>query len=570
MGPSGRGDPDRQVRMQARGSQVRPDGVPPEPPARSAARSRTACASGPQRPWASAAAGSTSPPVPLELLRTACVRSPSGMTVWSPEGRVLWCNQAFADLVGYGCEDLVGRAHAALIHPDDAAAEAAVPSAPPAGGSDMLEHEQRYLHRDGSAVWASVRVQLIRDDAGKLVAFVSHVRDITDRRRAQQLLEDSGRMLRAVIDNTPAVICVKGRDHRYRLVNREFELRYGRTSDWIIGRLDADLLAPSALADIHAKDLAVIDSGCSSREETAVREGSHLRVILTTRFPLANAAGEIDAVCLAATDITERRAEEHSRRERLECSEMVYSALAEDRLVLYAQPIVGLRAPRPMGAELLIRMRDRLDATKLLAPSAFIPAAERHGLIGVIDEWVIARALTIARERPVTVNVSASTISDESRVEDVERAICTSRTAPGNLVFEITETAVSEDLDAAHRFAIRMRRLGCGIALDDFGVGHGSFTYLRRLPVDYLKIDTQFVRAFPTSAEDRQIVTAIIGVARQFGLRTIAEGVEDQDTLDGLHRLGVDFVQGYFTGRPMPLGDCWNLIGTPPQGAAHV
>jgi PAS domain S-box-containing protein len=556
--------------MQARGSQVRPEGMPPEPPARSPASSRSAWAGEPQRLRASALAGSTSPPVPLELLRTACVRSPSGMTVWSPEGRVLWCNQAFADLVGHGCEDLVGSAHAALTHPDDAAAEAAFTSDAPAGGSDMLEREQRYLHRDGSAVWASVRVQLIRDDAGELVAFVSHVRDITDRRRAQQLLEDSERMLRAVIDNTPAAICVKGRDHRYRLVNREFELRYGRTSDWIIGRPDADLLAPSSLADIHAKDLAVLDSGRSSREETAVREGPHLRVILTTRFPLANAAGVVDAVCLAATDITERRTEEHSRRERLECSEMIYSALAEDRLVLYAQPIVGLRAPRPMGAELLIRMRDRLDATKLLAPSAFIPAAERHGLIGVIDEWVIARALAIARERPVTVNVSASTISDEPRVESIERAICTSRTTPGKLVFEITETAVSEDLDAAHRFAIRMRRLGCGIALDDFGVGHGSFTYLRRLPVDYLKIDTQFVRAFPTSAEDRQIVTAIIGVARQFGLRTIAEGVEDQDTLDGLHRLGVDFVQGYFTGRPMPLGDCWNLIGTPRQGAAHV
>ena len=132
----------------------------------------------------------------------------------------------------------------------------------------------------------------------------------------------------------------------------------------------------------------------------------------------------------------------------------------------------------------------------------------------------------------------------------------------GHLVFEITETAVADDLDAARRFATRMRALGCGIALDDFGVGHGSFTYLRHLPVDYLKIDIQFVRDLLVDAEDLQVVMAIISVARQFGLETIAEGVEDQATLDELSRCGVDYAQGYHVGAPMPLASCFTHRGS--------
>ena len=127
----------------------------------------------------------------------------------------------------------------------------------------------------------------------------------------------------------------------------------------------------------------------------------------------------------------------------------------------------------------------------------------------------------------------------------------------GNLIFEITETAVADHLDAAREFAMRLRALGCAFALDDFGVGHGTFTYLKHLAVDYLKIDLQFVRDLLTDDANRQVVQAIIGVARQFEIKTIAEGVEDQATLDELRRMGVDYAQGYWIGRPVPLDDLW-------------
>jgi EAL domain-containing protein (putative c-di-GMP-specific phosphodiesterase class I) len=129
---------------------------------------------------------------------------------------------------------------------------------------------------------------------------------------------------------------------------------------------------------------------------------------------------------------------------------------------------------------------------------------------------------------------------------------------PENLIFEITETAVADHLDAAREFAARLRKLGCAFALDDFGVGHGTFTYLKHLAVDYLKIDLQFVRDLLSDYSDRQVVQAILGVAKQFDIRTIAEGVEDQATLEELQRMGVDYAQGYWIGRPAPLHELWN------------
>src|SRR6201999_2236284 len=132
--------------------------------------------------------------------------------------------------------------------------------------------------------------------------------------------------------------------------------------------------------------------------------------------------------------------------------------------------------------------------------------------------------------------------------DPIKAAVVANDGAAPNLIFEITETAVADNLDAARAFAIRMRKLGCAIALDDFGVGHGTFTYLRRLPIDYLKIDREFVQDLLTDDEDRQVVEAIVGVADQFEIETIAEGVEDQGTLDELQRIGVDYAQGFWTG----------------------
>jgi EAL domain-containing protein (putative c-di-GMP-specific phosphodiesterase class I) len=232
----------------------------------------------------------------------------------------------------------------------------------------------------------------------------------------------------------------------------------------------------------------------------------------------------------------------------------IREALNEHRFVLHAQPIVELATGAVVQQELLLRMRDRERDHRLIAPLTFLPTAERCGLIGEIDQWVIAQATQIAaRGQLVEVNLSAASAGDPGVLDLIERELLHHGTDPGNLVFEITETAVIQDMDRAALFAERLVELGCGCALDDFGTGFASFTYLKRLPAQYLKIDIDFVRDLAHSPRDMSVVRAIVSLASDFGQQTIAEGVEDQQTADVLRDLGVTFAQGYLFGRPAPI-----------------
>jgi diguanylate cyclase (GGDEF)-like protein/PAS domain S-box-containing protein len=232
----------------------------------------------------------------------------------------------------------------------------------------------------------------------------------------------------------------------------------------------------------------------------------------------------------------------------------IRAALDEDRLVLYAQPIVELATGRVVQQELLLRMRER-DG-KLVAPLEFLPTAERCGLIGEIDRWVIAQATRIAgRGLPVAVNLSAASAGDPGVLDLIERELRRHGTDPGDLVFEITETAVMQNMDRGRVFAEHLVALGCRFALDDFGTGFASFTYLKRLPVQYLKIDIEFVRDLLDSQRDKSIVSAIVALAGGFDQKTIAEGVEDEETAEVLRALGVTYAQGYLFGRPHPMTD---------------
>ncbi len=493
-----------------------------------------------------------------ELLRSAFDHAPIGMSVVAPDGRWLRVNDAYCRMLGYEREELIRKRFRDLTHPDDVAEDDEFIAGVGAGHGHSLERDRRYLHRDGSVVWVHVRAEVIRDRAGEPLYAISHLQDITDRKRSEEKLHDSERRLRSVIDNTPALVYVKGRDYRYQLVNSEFERVFGVRSDWIVGRRDEDILPATAIDQVRAQDRLVLDGGQLLQEETAASSNGQQRTFLTVRFPLLDEQGAIDAVGVMSTDITERRLEERSKRERLECSEQINVALAQNRFVLLGQPIVNLASMKVEQCELLIRMRKARDSAELAAPEEFLPCAERFGLIHMVDKWVIARAVELAAAgRRVEVNLSARTICDEVQVGWIECAVLGSGAPPQNLVFEITETAVAQNLAAAKLFAQHLRKLGCAFALDDFGVGHGTFTYLRHLPVDYLKIDIQFVRNLLNDEDDQQVVRAIIGVAKQFEIKTIAEGVEDQTTLEELRRMGVDYAQGYHIGRPMPLPQLW-------------
>lgn len=244
-----------------------------------------------------------------------------------------------------------------------------------------------------------------------------------------------------------------------------------------------------------------------------------------------------------AFDVTEQK--ETERRLR--------SVLTEDHLLAYSQPIVD-----GMGSvtqeELLVRMRGPLDNGDVLAPDTFLPDAERCGLIGLVDRWMVDQGVALAgRGRRPEVNLSARSIGDVELTAELAEGLREAGTDASSLIFEITETAAVEHLDAALDFAERVSRLGCRFALDDFGTGFGSLTYLRHLPVQYLKIDASFITDLARNPEDRAVVRAIVAMAKELDVMTVAEGIEDEATLDLLRGFGVDLLQGFHIGRPEPL-----------------
>src|ERR1017187_6063898 len=193
-----------------------------------------------------------------ELFHAVFDCAPSGMSVVGVDGRWLRLNDAYCRMLGYKREDLAGASVSDFSHPDDVVKDREFVAAAIAGGRESSEREKRYVRKDGSILWAKVRAELIRDEAGEPLYFVSHLQDITERRAAQERSRDSERTLRSVIDNSPAIISVKGRDFRYQLVNREFEKFFRVSSDRIVGRSDAEFLPACEIDGIHAEDRLVL------------------------------------------------------------------------------------------------------------------------------------------------------------------------------------------------------------------------------------------------------------------------------------------------------------------------
>jgi PAS domain S-box-containing protein len=265
--------------------------------------------------------------------------------------------------------------------------------------------------------------------------------------------------------------------------------------------------------------------------------------------------GSPRGIVVVFRDITEVAAERARVRRDVEALEWVgriREALDEDRLVLHAQPIVPLAGGAP-GEELLVRMIGR-DG-EVIPPCSFLPVAEKYGLIGDIDRWVVVQGIRrAAAGHRVSINLSAESIVAVDLVPLIEGEFAATGARPADVVFEITETALMQDMEAAQVFARAIAAIGCGLALDDFGTGYGSFTYLTCLPVTHLKIDIAFVRGMTQDPAHQHLVRAIVNLADGFDLQTVAEGVEDEATLDMLREFGVDFAQGYHLGRPAPVG----------------
>ena len=235
----------------------------------------------------------------------------------------------------------------------------------------------------------------------------------------------------------------------------------------------------------------------------------------------------------------------------------ITSAVEEERFELYYQPIIGINDANARGHyELLLRMKD--EKGDIVGPDQFIPSAERYNLMSTLDRWVIQKALTELADHKsenearytLAINLSGTSLSDDRFLQFVIDELKKHQLPNGAICFEITETAAISNLSRVVHFMQTLKKLGCKFSLDDFGSGLSSFTYLKNLPVDYLKIDGQFVSNVVNDSVDESMVKAISEVGHAMGIETIAERVESKQVLDKLGTLGVEYAQGYYIARP--------------------
>lgn len=233
-------------------------------------------------------------------------------------------------------------------------------------------------------------------------------------------------------------------------------------------------------------------------------------------------------------------------------------ALDRDLFVLHFQPIVSLHDGTVAHYEALLRLAEE-PGGGLLAPGLFLPAAERYGLIREIDRMVIAKVARMIAVEPslqeatVAVNVSALSVTDPGMLGYIAATLLRHEVDPQRLAIEVTETAAISDMESARVFCAGVLDLGCGLALDDFGAGFGSFQYLKQLPFSHLKIDGDFIRSLPSSHTDQLVVRALARIVRGMGRQTIAEFVGDAPTIGMLRAYDVDYAQGFHVGEPAPL-----------------
>src|SRR3984957_3506971 len=355
----------------------------------------------------------------------------------------------------------------------------------------------------------------------------------------------------------------------------------------VTGLLQGRVRASDTIARLGGDEFGVLLEGCTPEQSARVADGVR-QAIKEYRFvwgattlsvgasvgvvqisaeteSVAAVMSAADIACYAAKDegrnrihVYEADGVSHRHRE-MHWVARVTRAAEENRLELFFQLIVRIGAEgAPMFHELTIRLRD--DDGRLVPPSEFIPAAERYNVMSIIDRWVVVRAVELLKRRReaggslplLAVNLSGTSLNEQSFAEFILHTVGEPEIASA-LCFEITETAAVTSLSNATFFMRELKARGCKFALDDFGTGLSSFMYLKTLPVDYLKIDGQFISQIATDPVDRSMVEAISKVGRALGIATVAEWVESEAVLDELKRIGVDFAQGYHMARPMPL-----------------
>lgn len=542
-----------------------------------------------------------------QRFEVAFERAPMGMAIVDLDGRFTRVNEALSQLVGYDQDAVCGLAPFALLHPDE------VPDNMSAY-ERMLETghvtiETRWLHSSGAVLWVDLRATLIRDANGDPLHVLAQVHDVTDRRGYEEQLEHladhdpltgllNRRGFEAALERhltlarryEPAGALLAIDLDGFKLVNDSLGHRVG--DELIIrcaGALRAALRESDVIARIGGDEFAVLLPGDGGEEAQivadklvrAVREhgaGIEQRYAhaVTASIGIAPFVSDdltademlvrADLAMYEAKDLGKDRHATYSTDEheiprvqaQMQWAERIRGALGEDRFALHAQPVVDLQTGDVVVHEILLRMVD--DDGDLIPPASFLPIAERFGLAPAVDRWVLERALDAMAEQAargrrlaLSVNLSGASMGDPAILELISSRLRDGVITPSDLMLEVTETTAVADIPRARDFSEALMALGCRLALDDFGAGFGSFSYLKHLPFDVLKLDGEFVKNAASNETDRLIIASVASLTQGLGKQTVAEFVPDDATWRLLLRHGVDLGQGFHLGRPGPL-----------------
>lgn len=480
-------------------------------------------------------------------------------------GRVTFWNRGAERLYGWSRAEVVGREISSLnVAPDDRRLAHEIMTSVRRRGA--WEGRFSVRSKEGRTFPAHVTNTLLRDPDGRPAGVIGVSVDMSASVAMEGELRSTRDFLSAVTASVGEALLALDDAGRVTYMNPAAERMLGWSARELHGAVVEDVVAMTGLdGSGPSRPLrAELDSGQARFEASVVRRDGCTVPASVVSAPF-RAAGGLAGSVVVLTDISERIAREDRLRrdvESLTWAGRIRGAIAEDRLTVYAQPIIELATGAVTQHELLVRILG--PGSEVIPPGRFLPVAEESGLIGDIDRRVAGRAAELARQgHRVHLNVSAASVGDPAFYTDLERELIGAGADPARVVVELTETALLGDEAAGRAFVERVQSLGCQVALDDFGAGYGGFRYLKHLPVDLLKIDIEFVRDLRVNPASRHVVEAVVSLARVFGQRTVAEGVEDRRTLRLLADLGVDFAQGYGIGRPAPA----DLLLRPPAPA---
>ncbi|HUP95696.1 MAG TPA: EAL domain-containing protein [Burkholderiales bacterium] len=528
--------------------------------------------------------------------------------IWATDsqGRFTYLNTAAQDIFGLAPKDLIGRCffnfEAGAAHIANRRFLATLRK-----GGEVKNYVTHVLTAGGENRWIGINARLTHDENGDVLGIRGTARDITEQHLATQRIEHLAlhdpltdlpnrhalqiRIEQALGEDAVGALIFFDIDH-FKYVNDNFGHRSGDQLIVGVGSVLRDITRPchGELYRLGGDEFAIhlpdaLRKHAKETAESALDAVRHYRFHASDQRIVSNLSvsagialypfhGSDVPGLFSNVDISMYQAKElgrnryvlfdqasdnlRSTHKRIHWAKRLRDALDEDRITLFAQPVVRLSDQKTVHHEVLVRLRD--DAGGLIMPSTFIELAESLSLIQEIDYQVVDKLLAFMREhdqigRKVRyfVNLSRVSISDQRWIRRFVSLLKTSSIDPSQLVFEITETAAMSEIDVTLTFINKLKDMGCRFALDDFGAGFSSFYYLKRFEVDYLKIDGSFIRDLATDEGSRLFVRALNDVAQGLSKQVVAEWIESPEVLKLLVQMGVQFGQGYLFRKPVPI-----------------